>query len=117
PRIGLSATLGDMQLAADFLRPGGDVSIVDAESGESRLLVKVKGYEEAMPAPGSSREPERAPVAIAQHLFRSLRGTNNLVFPNSRREVERYTHLLNELCDEARVPNEFWPHHGNLSTE
>jgi ATP-dependent helicase Lhr and Lhr-like helicase len=117
PRIGLSATLGDMQLAADFLRPGGDVAIVDAESGESRLLVTVKGYEEAMPAPGSSREPERAPVAIAQHLFRSLRGTNNLVFPNSRREVERYTHLLNELCDEARVPNEFWPHHGNLSTE
>lgn len=117
PRVGLSATLGDMQLAADFLRPGGDVSIVDADSGESRLMVKVKGYEEAAPEPRSTRMAERAPIAIAQHLFRALRGTNNLVFPNSRREVERYTHLFSELCHEARVPNEFWPHHGNLSTE
>src|SRR5690606_6705708 len=50
-------------------------------------------------------------------LFKAMRGSNNLVFPNSRREVERYTHLLNGLCEEARVPSEFWPHHGNLSKE
>lgn len=43
--------------------------------------------------------------------------TNNLVFPNSRGEVERYTHLLNGLCDHDRRPKEFWPHHGNLSKE
>ncbi len=121
PRIGLSATLGDMRIAAEFLRPGADVAIVDADSDESRLLVKVKGYEEAMPEPGISTsitgESNRAPIAIAHHLFGALRGSNNLVFPNSRREVERYTQLLNQLCDEARLPNEFWPHHGNLSNE
>ena len=57
------------------------------------------------------------PGHIAAHLFRSLRGSNNLVFPNSRREVERYTHLLNKLCADLQVPNEFWPHHGSLSKE
>jgi len=62
-------------------------------------------------------ETERAPLAIAQHMFKALRGSNNLIFPNSRREVERYTHLLNGLCEQAQVPGEFWPHHGSLSKE
>lgn len=119
PRIGLSATLGDMQLAAHFLRKNGRVEIVDAPSDGSELKVLVKGYEEPIPNPDAidESENERAPSMIAQHLFAALRGTNNLVFPNSRREVERYTHLLRELCEGARVPNEFWPHHGNLSKE
>lgn len=118
PRIGLSATLGDMQLAARFLRHDGTVEIVDAPSGGSELKVLIKGYEEPVPDPDAADEPEeRAPPAIAQHLYAALRGTNNLVFPNSRREVERYTHLLRNQCEKARVPSEFWPHHGNLSKE
>lgn len=121
PRIGLSATLGDMQLAASFLRDSKQVKIIDAPSDGTELKVLIKGFEEPAPEPESESEQEaaceRAPLAISQHLFSALRGTNNLVFPNSRREVERYTHLLNSLCETARVPNEFWPHHGNLSKE
>lgn len=120
PRIGLSATLGDMSLAAQFLRPGHAAAMVDA-STEGQLLILVKGYEELAAVNGMSGkndpETERAPLAIAQHMFKALRGSNNLIFPNSRREVERYTHLLNELCEQAKVPSEFWPHHGNLSKE
>lgn len=120
-RIGLSATLGDMGLAAQFLRPDCPVAIVDAASTGGQLLILVKGFEEpASPkGMGSKHNPEmeRAPLAIAQHMFKTLRGSNNLVFPNSRREVERYTHLLNELCEQAQVQREFWPHHGNLSKE
>ncbi|EIL97363.1 DEAD/DEAH box helicase [Rhodanobacter sp. 115] len=121
PRIGLSATLGDMGLAARFLRSSCPVAIVDATSTGSQLLILVKGFEEH-PTTGetsnkSKLEAERAPLAIAQHMFKILRGSNNLVFPNSRREVERYTHLLNGLCEQAQVPKEFWPHHGNLSKE
>lgn len=120
PRIGLSATLGDMSLAAQFLRPDGQAAIVDAPSGGMSWKILVKGFEEKVPAAGSKAqdpEQERAPLAIAAHLFKVLRGSNNLVFPNSRREVERYTHLLNQACEEAKLPNEFWPHHGSLSKE
>lgn len=120
PRIGLSATLGDMSLAAQFLRPEGSAAIVDAPSGGMSWKILVKGFEEAAPPIGSKGqdpEQERAPLAIAAHLFKVLRGSNNLVFPNSRREVERYTHLLNQACEEAKLPNEFWPHHGSLSKE
>ena len=121
PRIGLSATLGDIALATKFLRPDRPVAIVDVPSAGGELRVLVKGFEEpivdrAMHTEDGPRA-EQAPLAISRHLFKALRGSNNLVFPNSRREVERYTHLLNGLCDEDRRPKEFWPHHGNLSKE
>lgn len=131
PRIGLSATLGDMSLAADFLRPGSGASVAMVESKTSgvELKILVKGYEEplvvrASDTPSAIEDtnaddaPEpTTPAQIAAHLYRGLRGSNNLVFPNSRREVERYTHLLNKMCEAQGVPNEFWPHHGSLSKE
>ena len=121
PRIGLSATLGDMALAASFLRSDGKAAIVDAPSAGGELKILVKGFEEPVQARNLSDAPDSetdiAPKAVAQHLFQALRGSNNLVFPNSRREVERYTHLLNAMCEQSQVPNEFWPHHGSLSKE
>ncbi|MEJ2801493.1 DEAD/DEAH box helicase [Comamonadaceae bacterium PP-2] len=125
PRVGLSATLGDMSLAADFLRPGrgAAVEMVVSASAGSELKVLVKGYEEPLVVePEHSQEEDEAPVAatpglIAAHMFKVLRDSNNLVFPNSRREVERYTHLLNKLCAHHKVPQAFWPHHGSLSKE
>lgn len=122
PRIGLSATLGNMRLAADFLRPGKatSVALVASESSHAELKILVKGYEEPLVVRKEDDDEEACPITptqIALHLFKNLRGTNNLVFPNSRREVERYTHLLNKLCEQQQVPNEFWPHHGSLSKE
>lgn len=119
PRIGLSATLGDMQLAGQFLRPGGDPVIVESKGSGAELKVLVKGYEEpaVVRAQGDDEAEAVTPAQIAQHLFKVLRGSNNLVFPNSRREVERYAYTLNKICECEQVPNEFWPHHGNLSKE
>lgn len=122
PRIGLSATLGDMKLAGSFLRPGGEPAQVNSESAGSDLKVLVKGYEEPLVVnvKVAASEDEIEPVTpgqIAANLFKVLRGSNNLVFPNSRRQVERYTHLLNRMCEQQKVPNEFWPHHGSLSKE
>lgn len=121
PRIGLSATLGDLTLAGEFLRAGGDVRIVDAGAHGSVLKVLVKGFEEPKPDPqkpdGNDVCAGLADVAVAHDLFGALRDSNNLVFPNSRAQVERYTMLLNQLCEEQRLPRRFWPHHGSLSKE
>lgn len=125
-RIGLSATLGDMRMAAHFLRPqhGEKVHIIESDSGNGELKVLVKGYVELKPPmdieddlDGEEKEVPQVTKAIAQHLFKSLRGSNNLIFPNSRKMVEQYAYNLRELCDVTHVPNEFWPHHGSLSRE
>lgn len=116
PRLGLSATLGDFSSAGRFLRAGPSPALVNAASNDNALQLVIKGYEEPGAPNGPEDEPT-APNAVAQHLYKTLCGTNNLIFPNSRREVERYTHLLNCLSEQDGRPREFWPHHGSLSKE
>lgn len=134
PRVGLSATLGEMRLAAEFLRPGaGDkVEIIDSKEYGQELKVLVKGYLdlpprftdkeiEARQAQGIVSEKEDAipqgVLAIGEHLFTALRGSNNLVFPNSRGKAELFSDLLRRQCERLGVPNEFWPHHGSLAKD
>lgn len=125
PRIGLSATLGDMQLAADYLRPRTNptATIIHSHSEASSLKVQIKGFIEAdnkdweAEDTENGAEDESVEKSIIAHLFKVLRGSNNLAFPNSRRNVEYYTYQLQQLCEEMNVPNEFWPHHGSLSKE
>ncbi len=120
-RIGLSATLGDMQAAAMFLRPGDAAKVALIVSSESRqeLRVLVRGIEEVPGSPdGTADESEHSGrSAVVKDLFVELRGQNHLVFPNSRSEVEFYSDQLRRMCENERVPNEFWPHHGSLSRE
>lgn len=120
PRVGLSATLGDMRLAAEFLRPGGGgaVNVIESADGGQELRVLLKGFISKRVDADLVREGA-APVwsEVAAHLYASLRGTNNLIFPNSRRTVELIADKLRLLCEANQVPNEFWPHHGSLSKE
>jgi len=117
-RIGLSATLGDMTLAKKVLRQDGNrkVALIESKSANQELKVLVKGFvEPAKLTLDQSKTGSPARAAVAQDIFDVLRGTNNLVFPNSRDEVEYYSDRLRRMCEEQGFPNEFWPHHGNLS--
>lgn len=133
PRVGLSATLGEMSLARKFLRPSrpDDITVIESKSSGQELKVQVRGYiEQPMQQvvaeyPGKASTNEDAEqeetsgtkVAIAGHLYKVLRGHNNLIFPNRRQEVEWFADRLRSLCENDGVPNEFWPHHGSLSKE
>ena len=132
PRIGLSATLGDMAQAAAFIRPTDPERVVVIESATDgqELQLQLRGYVATAPPmppngtpiaedaePGEPVGPEDTGDrnAIVEHVFQHLRGQDNLIFANARRDVETYADLLARRCERARVPNEFWPHHGNLS--
>ncbi len=128
-RIGLSATIGDLKQAATWLRPSdpGRVEILEAKSDAPELRLQVRGYVEPPDlddpdhAEGASVELEEAIPrrialdSISDHLFETLRGSNNLVFGGSRRTVESTADRLRRRCEKANVPNEFYPHHGSLS--
>lgn len=134
PRIGLSATLGDMSAATAFLRPTNpdNVLVVESTSDGQELKLQLRGYRAAAPelrgrqlraaeAGGEIVEIEQLVngdrLDIAEHLFKTLRGRDNLVFANARSQVETYADLLARRCERANVANEFWPHHGSLSKD
>lgn len=139
PRIALSATLGDMEKAGEFLRPKSPVmaEIIESKSDERELKILIKGYEECHELNDEnldlfSAESEKgyeecyelddenldlffAESEISEHLFQKLRGSNNLIFPNSRQEVEFFADSLRQKSEDYGVDNEFFPHYGNLS--
>ena len=122
PRVALSATLGDMRLASEALRPGaGEAVVLIRGEGDGReLRMQLRGYRSRPPVPGSSIQApkdEGDATRIVGDLYSALRGQNNLVFANSRGRVEELTDHLRSLSERARVPNEFFAHHGNLSRE
>lgn len=129
PRVGLSATLGDPLLAAEYLRPGASPEVLQIKSSWSQdVLLQVRGYRQERPkvilkrqdtseaataevdAPGCLHE-------ISADLYKQLRGSNNLVFANSRLNVEAYADCLRDTSDRENVPNEFFAHHGSLAKE
>lgn len=114
-RIGLSATLGDMKLTRVYLRPDNPstVELLEAEGSEAELLIQLRGYISG----DESSETVSATRQIASHLFKHLRGTDNLVFAGSRQSVEIYADQLRSLCEQERLPQEFYPHHASLSRD
>jgi len=109
-RIGLSATLGDMKLAADFLRTGEAVSvrIVNSppdSSDKKRIKLSLKAV---------CHETDAHHI-IAAELFERLRSANYLVFPNTTGMVEFYADALRRRCKAVGLPETFFPHHGRLS--
>jgi ATP-dependent helicase Lhr and Lhr-like helicase len=125
PRIGLSATLGDMSLAQAYLRPEqpDEVQMIISDDAGREVKLQVRGYRKVVPAifeiPEMSLSQDACgdEIAIADHLFKTLRGQKNLIFVNRRQDVEQYCDRLNRLCEERRVPKEFLPHHGSLSKD
>lgn len=130
-RVGLSATLGDMQLAGAYLRPGsgGGVKVIRSDSEGQQIKLLLKGYlvqrvsrslDEEAPDDGDG-DRDRGSVStersIAAHIFKYLRGQQNLAFADRRQVVELYADRLRQLSEKAHLPNEFYAHHSNLARQ
>ncbi len=124
-RVGLSATLGNPKTAASFLRPGHGEEVVVLESLGARqtVLLQLRGYlseerlgtERLAGSDGAEEPGGGCHSTIACHMLGHLRGSHNLVFARSRSDVELYADLLRRRSEAMGVPNEFYPHHANLS--
>jgi ATP-dependent helicase Lhr and Lhr-like helicase len=130
-RIGLSATIADLNLAAEWLRPDAPktVSTLESTATGAELKLQLRGIvrpsvakpDEKDDTEADGEEEGDAPTSatlIAEHLFKVLRAQgNHLVFAGSRGLTETLADRLRVLSEKAGVPNEFFPHHGSLSRD
>jgi len=116
-RVGLSATLGDWDEAAKWLRPDRPEQVeIIAPEGEGRpLRLGLLGYRTKTPFRDHDPDWDLSGESVARDLYRTLRGRDHLVFANSRTKVELLCDRLVQLSERDRVPNEFYAHHGSLS--
>lgn len=145
PRIGLSATLGDLGQAAEWMRPGGGefVQVVESQASPGIQIrlngILARAIVPDSPAPvmmshdlvpeepvegeiveqgdGQNDEEDKVLASAMPLLFRALKGGTHLVFGNSRHRVEQATDQLSSMCRHAGLPNQFFAHHGSLSRE
>lgn len=107
-RVGLSATLADMEAAAVALRPGGGAHIIATADSGRGLGLSVRGV-------ATTGDEEEDP--LAESMSEALSGERTLVFAGSRGNVETLTVALNEAAERAGRPERWMPHHASLSRE
>ena len=109
PRIAMSATFSNYDKVKIYLRPDGALpcEIPSQGNGSHQTMILVKEY-----IPKDDRDVDGE---IAEEIYTKLRGSNNLVFTNSRVAAENFAVMIGDRCEEEHVPNEFRVHHGSLS--
>ena len=129
-RIGLSATIGDLESTGEFLASGtGRGTVIPRiESKGTKWRLSMEHFYAAGPQAGEDKEIEALPVLEAAtdtapsnadggmgYIFEHTRGKKCLVFVNSREECESVTTTLRQYCEAKHEPDRFLIHHGNLS--
>ena len=130
-RIGLSATIGDLEATGEFLSSGtgrGTVIPKIAVKGSKWRLSMEHFYIAQQNQPEDTRNVEALPVldektdtapehadAGMGYIFEHTRGKKCLIFVNSREECEAVTTTLRSYCEAEHEPDRFLIHHGNLS--
>ena len=128
-RIGLSATIGNIEAASKFLGAGSKFQ-TDAPKVQNvpqvwRLSMEhlyqtnpqaaSKDFDPAkIIEPKTDKAPELADPGIG-YIFEHTRGKKCLVFTNSREECEAVCQQLRGYCKYNHEPDRFLIHHGNLS--
>ncbi|MCC7424475.1 MAG: DEAD/DEAH box helicase [Planctomycetaceae bacterium] len=135
--IALSATLGDLDLSARWLRPDSSerVRVLAESESEKAIRYGIFGYlrtahdvqvssdlpEQADRSSGRLREQseldETPPARMTDDLYRAFRDARNLIFANARADVEWFGDQLNQYAAKDGIPGRFLVHHGSLSRQ
>lgn len=125
-KAGLSATIGDVDIAEKWLSGNTTNTVTVIESSQSSdvsLLIKTF-IEEAPTKHNCDQNLEDAKLdignntlSIANHLLSHLTGKTNLVFCNRKSYIEELADRVTEISKKKRIPNQFLVHHGSLSKQ
>ncbi|MCW6037382.1 DEAD/DEAH box helicase [Spirulina subsalsa FACHB-351] len=116
-RIGLSATLGDLRAAKQWLEQGtNEVAIapeIAAEERRVRLAVEHFYVGESQTNLGAEIKDFEA---FYQYIFEITQNSQALIFTNSRTEAESITANLRQLAKMLNQPDIYYVHHGSISS-
>lgn len=123
-RVGLSATIGDPALAAEWLagdstRPC-DVPTFSSEGVRWRLGVEHFFFQNEDSAQQNDHNPQNGMknggIDVGyEYMYDCVKDKKALVFSNSREETEYLTATLRQIAARRHDPDIFLIHHGNLS--
>jgi len=123
-RIGLSATIGDMDRAANWLGAGSgrDTAIPNIPPAKVRWRIGMEHFYIVqhdvadIPTPeGNRREEGLSLDAGYEYIYESAKDKKAIVFSNSREETEYICATLREIAELRNEPDVFLIHHGFLS--
>ncbi len=139
-RIGLSATIGDTELACKWLGAGSGRETVCPifqneklrwKLGAEHFYIGTQGLTKNVEAPAENassadkaapeKEKAESPTKIKygdpgyEFIYQSVQGKKSLVFSNSREETEYITATLRQIAEKKGERDIFSIHHGNLS--
>ena len=126
-RIGLSATIGDLKMAADWLADGSGRQTQAPEPPKQKLhwrlglehfFIQNTDYHQAatpLEATDTSDKPRAVADAGYEYLYDAVKSRKALVFSNSREETELVTATLRRIAKARGEKDRFLIHHGNLS--
>lgn len=127
-RIGLSATLGDMSLARNWLNTGTgrQCAAPVTEEGKKRIRLHVErfvNYAEKRDLEGNdgietgngATHGDMGDREHYEYLFRQTLDKKTIIFTNSREETELVMAHLRQLALTKKAPDVYRVHHGNVS--
>ncbi len=122
-RIGLSATVGDAKIAADWLGTGSgrdtEMPDIPAEKLKWRLGMEhfyIQNQNENQAVPSTENNDGKALFDPGyEYIYNCVKNKKCLVFSNSREETEYVTATLRQIADAKKEEDIFTIHHGNLS--
>lgn len=123
-RVGLSATVGDLSLAAAWLGAGSgrETQAPEPERKPIRWRLGLEHFYVGNPQADQTKGaaegadlPHAALDAAYEYLYDSVKNKKALVFSNSREETEYATATLRQIAERRGDPDVFLIHHGNLS--
>ena len=112
--MGLSATLGDLEIARKWLLPKEPESIeLIQDSGEKDIRYLIKGY--LLGKAANDPKDDSHLDDIIKDVIHYFYGKTALVFINSRQMLEYYTDCLHRYLEKKGLSDFFRIHHGSLS--
>lgn len=128
-RVGLSATLGDVSLAKDWLNTGTGRECVTPLFDEGKKKVRIhierfvnyadkKDFVERDGSLNKVNDSSGGDIGDREHydyLFKQTLDKKTIIFANSREEIELVMAHLRETALKNKAPDVYRVHHGNVS--